>query len=257
MKPILKLISDQYLASFQGQVKELKIDIEQLFENLKKPNSDLFEDYYNQVSAVYSSRIEGNSLDLNSFINDQGISKIKDKEEVEDLIQAYRFTQKNDLNLQNLFKVHKILSRNFLIKEKQGVFRDDKIGVFDGQGLVYLAIEAEKVEKEMNNLFQEIVALLEKELSILESFYYASLIHLRFAHIHPFSDGNGRIGRLLEKWFLSYKLGKKAWWIESEKYYFENRKEYYQNLNLGVNYYELNYSKSIDFLLMLIKSLKD
>jgi len=79
---------------------------------------------------------------------------------------------------------------------------------------------------------------------------------LVFAHIHPFHDGNGRAARILEKWFLASKLEDKAWLIQSEKYYKENIKEYYKNINLGVNFYELNYDKCLPFLLMLPKALE-
>jgi Fic family protein len=89
-----------------------------------------------------------------------------------------------------------------------------------------------------------------------EIFYYASLIHLKFVHIHPFSDWNWRIARLLEKWFLAEKLWKDLWKLKSEEFYKENRKNYYKNINLWVNYYELNYDNCIDFLLMLRESLK-
>jgi hypothetical protein len=39
-----------------------------------------------------------------------------------------------------------------------------------------------------------------KEIEEIEVFYFASLIYLRFAHIHPFRNGNGRAARLLDKW---------------------------------------------------------
>ena len=94
------------------------------------------------------------------------------------------------------------------------------------------------------------------DLRVEEVFYYASLIHLKLAHIHPFMDGNGRAARLAEKWFLSLKTGVIAWKIRSEKYYFENRSKYYENINLGQNYYELNYRKSFPFLEMLSNSIK-
>jgi Fic family protein len=48
-------------------------------------------------------------------------------------------------------------------------------------------------------------------LSAEEVFYFASFIHLRFVHIHPFRDGNGRAARLIEKWFIAEKLGKQFW----------------------------------------------
>lgn len=89
------------------------------------------------------------------------------------------------------------------------------------------------------------------DLSNKEIFYYASLIHLIFEKIHPFMDGNGRAGRLLEKWFLAEKLGKSAWSIQSEKYYAKHKAAYYQKIHIGYNYYALKMENCIPFLLML------
>ena len=95
-----------------------------------------------------------------------------------------------------------------------------------------------------------------QDLTIEEVFYYASYIHLTFVNIHPFGDGNGRISRLLEKWFLAEKLGPRAWFIKSEKYYYRNINSYYKNLaRLGMFYEDIDYDKSIPFLLMLPQSL--
>ena len=87
-------------------------------------------------------------------------------------------------------------------------------------------------------------------------FYFASLIHLIFVHIHPFRDGNGRAARLIEKWFIAEKLGSKFWIMQSEKYYKEHQQEYYEKINLGVNYYELNYDNCLPFLIMLPECLR-
>ena len=109
----------------------------------------------------------------------------------------------------------------------------------------------------MWELFENINYLLNKKLIKEEVFYYASLIHLIFVHIHPFSDWNGRCARILEKWFISEKLWQFFWKLWSEEFYKENRSKYYENINLWVNYYELDYEKSIPFLLMLPKSLNN
>lgn len=208
--------------------------------------------YQTQVSAVYSSNIEGNSIDLNSYMNAKAALKnIKEVQEIDDLVAAYQFAQNHPLNQKNLLEAHQILSKAFLIKSNQGVYRKSKVGVFGAAGLVYLAVEHEHVEKEMDLFFERINERFKETLSTSEAFYYAALYHLKFAHIHPFADGNGRAARLLEKWFLSKFVGTRAWGIASEKFYKEHQSTYYQNINLGVNYYELDYDRCLPFITMM------
>ncbi|OJV31754.1 MAG: hypothetical protein BGO29_01155 [Bacteroidales bacterium 36-12] len=217
-------------------------------------------DYLTKTSAVYSSNIEGNSIDLNSYMNyelnkDQ-FKKGKEIAEIEDLIDAYQFAQSNQLNEKNLLHCHKILSDTFLIRSKRGKYRVEQVGVFGKSGLAYMAIEPELVEEEMKLFFQDIEELLQAELSEMEAFYFASLIHLRFAHIHPFRDGNGRTARLIEKWFIAKKLGVDFWKTPSEEYYRNNQAKYYETINLGVNFYKLNYDRCLEFLEMLPNCLR-
>lgn len=217
-------------------------------------------EYLTKSSAVYSSNIEGNSIDLNSYMNYE-MNKDKFKvgkeiEEIEDLIEAYGFAQNNKLNEKNLLNCHKIFSDTLLIRSKRGKYRIEKVGVFGKSGLAYMAVEPELVEKEMKVFFQDINELISSDLNEIEIFYYASLIHLRFAHIHPFRDGNGRAARLIEKWFVAEKLGRDFWKIPSEEFYKKHQAKYYETINLGVNFYELNYDKCIGFLEMLPKCLK-
>ena len=251
----MKITDKQYFALFQ---KSIGRDFKNLVADFDfTDGTDL--GYQTQACAVYSSNIEGNSVDLNSFMNYQ-LSKEKFKphkeiQEIEDLVVAYSFAQGEKLNEKNFLKAHKILSKQLLINSLRGKYRNDKVGVFGPSGLIYLAIEAELVAGEMSSFFQEIEHLLGLQLSEEEVFYFASMIHLRFVHIHPFRDGNGRAARLLEKWFLSAKLNDKFWKIPSEKYYRNHQQEYYNNINLGINFYVLDYSKCLPFLEMLPRSL--
>lgn len=248
----MKITERRYLNAYIEKIGKL---IPDFISAYKFPDSESSFDYLTKSSAVYSSNIEGNSIDLNSYMNyDLNKEKFKSGKEIEEinqLVDAYHFAQAIELTEQNLLKAHETLSKTLLIKSKRGKYRTESVGVFGKSGLSYLAIEPEHVEKEMKNLFEQISELTAEKLSEAEVFYFASLIHLRFVHIHPFRDGNGRTARLLEKWFLNEKLGNEYWKIPSEEYYKNNQLEYYNNINLGVNFYELNYDKCLAFLEML------
>lgn len=245
---------------FDTYIQKIGHEIPILIQNFDFSESKRGFDYLTKSSAIYSSNIEGNSIDLNSYMNYE-LNKDKFKvgkeiEEIEDLIEAYEFAQKNSLNETNLLTCHKIFSETLLIKSKRGKYRIEQVGVFGKSGLAYMAIEPEFVEQEMKIYFSDIEELISSNLNEKEVFYFASLIHLIFAHIHPFRDGNGRAARLIEKWFISEKLGRDYWKISSEEYYKINQTSYYDTINLGVNYYELNYAKCLGFLEMLPNCLK-
>jgi hypothetical protein len=121
----------------------------------------------------------------------------------------------------------------------------------------YVAAEPNIVKSETGKLFFDISILLNEKLSLPEIFYYAAFIHLVFVKIHPFQDGNGRTARLLEKWFLIEKLGKKIISVELEKNYYINQSDYYKNIRIpGLEYAGFDYSQSLDFLTMTISGLK-
>jgi Fic family protein len=251
----MNFIDSKYFVEYNNLVGN---KIEKLVNQFELSENKIDFAYSVQSSAVYSSNIEGNSIDLNSFMNyklsNTKLRPQKELREIEDLIAAYDFANQNKLNETNFLQCHKILTKSLLIKSKQGKYRREQVGVFDSSGLVYLAVEPEFVKQEMSILFENIAELLNKTLSVNDTFYYASFIHLKLTHIHPLMDGNGRIARLVEKWFLCEKLGSKFWKLQSEKYYKVHQSDYYNNINLGVNYFELNYKKCIPFLLMLTNS---
>lgn len=253
----MRITDQKYLELFS---KSIDCDIMELLEENDARQKDIQLDFRVKTSAVYSANIEGNSVDLNSYLNSEiaieAFKPRKELDEIKNLIDAYIFAIENKLNEKNLLKAHVLLSKDLLIKDKQGVYRTDRMGIYDNSGLVYLAVEPEKLNRELNLFFEDLKTLLNKELSITAIFYHASLIHLKFAQIHPFWDGNGRAARLLEKWFLAEKLGKRVWKIESEQFYKKNIGNYYTNINLEMDYYALDYQGCIAFLQMLVNSLK-
>jgi len=109
----------------------------------------------------------------------------------------------------------------------------------------------------MQKLYSDLDTLLKLNLSFKEVFYFASMIHLVFVKIHPWKDGNGRSARLIEKWFISEKLGQNAWFVQSEKNYYNNHQIYNKNIRFrGLEYPEVKYLKAMPFLLMLTQSVK-
>lgn len=252
----MRVTEKKYIERYKAAIG---FDITQVFNSMDSSSVKVDLGYRIKASAVFSSNIEGNSVDLNSFMNSiigkQSFKPRKEILEIEDLVAAYEFARENPLTEANLLKVHKILSKTILIKDKRGKYRNDRMGVFDSNGLVYMAVEPEYVQESVKELFTDMAALKSEVSGMDELFYHAALIHLKFVHIHPFWDGNGRSARLLEKWFLAERINSRAWKVQSEKYYKEHLASYYESINLGPNYYDLNYDHCIPFLTLLAKSL--
>ena len=216
--------------------------------------------FYTSVASVFSSKIEGEEIELDSYIKHKrfGIEFLPDyTKKIDDLYSGYTFAKTNCLSKNTIAKVHKILAKNIVAKHQQGKHRIHNMYVASDDGKIeYVAISPYELESEMEKFYNEVEELLLKSLTFEEIFYYASMIHLVFVKIHPWNDGNGRSGRLIEKWFLSEKLGANAWFVQSEKNYYKNHQLYYKNLRvLGLEYELLDYSKALPFLEMLPQSL--
>ena len=216
--------------------------------------------FYTSVSAVYSSKIEGEDIELDSYVKHKrfGIEFLPDyTRKIDDLYDACQFAKKSKCNQINLEKAHSMLSKHILPKHRQGKIRTGNVYVISSDGKIeYVAASPFAVKDELRKFFTDLDSLMNTELLISEVFFFASMLHLVFVKIHPFDDGNGRASRLLEKWFLAEKLGTKAWFIQSEKNYYDNHQTYYDNIRLlGLEYELLDYTKAIPFLLMLPQSL--
>lgn len=252
----MRITNQKYLDAYSNSIDK---DIDRLLTENDERQQDIQLDFRVKTAAVYSANIEGNSIDLNSYLNSEVAKEAfkprQELDEINDLVAAYTFAIAHQLNEEHLLKAHGLLSKNLLINDKQGVYRTDRMGVYDNSGLVYLALEPEKLNEELEIFFEDLETLLHATLSTKAVFYHASLIHLKFAQIHPFWDGNGRAARLLEKWFIAARLGTIAWKIESEHYYKTNITAYYKNINLGMDYHSVDYYRCIPFLQMLVRAL--
>ncbi len=247
---LLELYLKQVPARLEDHFNKLK-DAE-----LSTPNFS----FYTSVASVFSSKIEGEKIELDSYIKHKrdGLAFQPDyTKKIDDLYSAYLFGQQNTLNESNVKTAHKMLSRHIVANTWQGKYRMQNMYVATDDGRIeYVAATSSAVPKEMNKFYSDLKILLSQDLSIEEVFYYASIIHLVFVKIHPWNDGNGRNARLIEKWFLAEKLGPKAWFLQSEKMYYLRHQIYYRNLRaLGLEYEGLNYDKALPFLLMLPETL--
>ncbi len=212
--------------------------------------------FYTSVASVFSSKIEGEDIALDSYVKHKrfGIEFLPDyTKKIDDLYDAYIFAKTHVLNPENIATAHKILSVHLVNTHQQGTLRTQNMYVTTPDGrLEYIAALPFEVSGEMKKLYGDIKILLEQELDIIEAFFFAAMIHLVFVKIHPWNDGNGRSARLLEKWFLAQKLGDKAWFLPSERFYYAQHQTYYHNIRaLGLEYPGLDYTKALPFLLML------
>jgi len=257
MSSKLKIIPTDLLPAYLEQVpKGLQEDFDALQD--AEISTDTFS-FYTSVSSVFSSKIEGEEIELDSYIKHKkfGIEFLPDyTKKIDDLYNAYTFAKTHELNEKNASEAHKLLSKHIVAKNWQGKFRNQNMYVSTPDGRIeYVAASPFEVEAEMKKFYADISFLLKTDRSIEEVFFYASMIHLVFVKIHPWNDGNGRSARLIEKWFLAQKLGEKAWFVQSEKMYYQQHQTYYKNIRLlGLEYPELDYKQALPFLLMLPNS---
>ena len=193
--------------------------------------------------AVLSSKIEGTHATLEDFLNYEAGNKTEiEKDELHE-ISNYRAalfyaldnmatcstinnSEKFPLVIRLIKEMHKILLNNVRGSSKDpGNFKRLQNYISSGSTISFTPVAPELTDKFMGNLenyihFDEIQILVQ-----------SAIIHAQFEMIHPFQDGNGRIGRLLIPLFLYYKeyLPYPTFYMSS---YFEaNRKDYITNLS--------------------------
>lgn len=250
LKIIKADLLDEYLLNVPVGLKES-------FDTLTDAeiSTDSFS-FYTSVASVFSSKIEGEEIELDSYIKYKrfGIEFLPDYTKIiDDLYDAYIFAKTNILSEPNIQKAHELLGKHIVTKQYQEKYRTHNMYVTTQDGRIeYVAASPFEVQPEMQKLYRDIDLLLKVPMSIEEVFFFASMIHLVFVKIHPWNDGNGRSARLIEKWFMAQKLGEKAWFVQSEKNYYQYHQTYYKNIRIiGLEYPELDYLKALPFLFML------
>ena len=249
----LQLIKTDLLPLYLEQVQGVAEKLNALKD--AEISTDSFS-FYTSVASVFSSKIEGEDIELDSYIKHKAMgmefkpdyTKITD-----DLYNAYQFAQSHPMNAETISKAHTLLSKNIVEIHKQGQLRTNIMYVATDDGRIeYVATSPYELKAEMDKWYADVEVLLSTSMRTEEVFYYAAMLHLTFVKIHPWNDGNGRSGRLIEKWFIAAKLVEKAWFLQSEKNYYMHHAMYYSNLRrLGLEYEELNYNQALPFLLML------
>jgi Fic family protein len=155
----------------------------------------------NQIKSIHSSlAIENNQLSesqVKDLINGKlVIGPQKDILEVQNAIKVYEKIQDiNPYTQKDLLKYHKLLMTSLVPDE--GLYRKGQVGVFDDEKAIFMAPPADRVPSLMNNLYDYLNHYDEN------IFIKSCVFHYEFEFIHPFSDGNGRMGRLFQTCLLA------------------------------------------------------
>ena len=243
LSPPFKLTNE--ILNFVYEIGELvgKISAEKEFEK----NLTLRRE--NRIKTIYSSlAIEQNTLTLEQVtdvINGKRVlASPKDIKEVQNAYEIYeRLDELDENSVKDLLLAHKIMTSE-LIKES-GRFRSKNAGVYQGDKLIHMGTLPEYIPELINNLFLWLKD--SKEHPLIK----AAVFHYEFEFIHPFQDGNGRIGRLWHSLILS-KWKKFFAWLPIESLVQKYQKEYYIAINNSNRDGE-----SIEFILFMLKIIKE
>ena len=197
MKPPYELNTKilKYITSISEKIGEVNANY------LNRPSPKLRKK--NKIKTIHSSlKIEGNTLSENQITdiveNKRVIGTEKDILEVKNAINLYDQLQLfKSTSLKSFLKAHGILMEKLV--ENPGKLRKQNVGVFKGTEVAHLAPPANRVPNLMYDVFKYLKQ--SDELVLIKS----CVFHYEVEFIHPFIDGNGRMGRLWQTIILMEK----------------------------------------------------
>jgi Fic family protein len=203
------------------------------------PNKELLLAPLTTKEAVLSSKIEGTQAtfeDVLSFeANQKKVSNYNDIEEVINYKKAIKYAEDrlSDLPLSGrLFKeIHKILLNGVRGRNKNpGNFRNGQVFIGKSgeniENATFIPPEPQIINEYISNL-ENYIHYDEKDVLV-----QLAILHAQFEIIHPFWDGNGRVGRILIPLFLFYKNVISTPMFYISEFLENNRKDYYKYLSL-------------------------
>ena len=200
------------------------------------PDIALFVSMYVQKEAVISSQIEGTQASLVDVLQkDKGKKKIKDTEEIVNYIKAthYAFKRLNKMPLcmRLIRETHAVLLSNVRGEEKMpGEFRRLQNWIGHAGSTLKDTSFIPPAPDEMDICLGDLERYIHED-STISNLIKIALIHYQFETIHPFLDGNGRMGRLLIILYLR-EQGLIEYPVLYLSYFFKkNRNRYYELLN--------------------------
>ena len=184
----------------------------------------------NRIRTIHSSlAIEHNSLSLEQVTaileGKRVLGNPNEIKEVQNAYEAYELMLRlNPLSVKDLLKAHKLMMEGLV--PENGRFRSRGVGIFAGKTLVHMAPPAEFVPEHIHNLFAWYKA------SKIHPLVKSAVFHYEFEFIHPFADGNGRMGRMWHSLLLG-KWKEMFFWLPIEELIQSRQKEYYDDLGIA------------------------
>lgn len=172
-----------------------------LLEGLKFDPAPIKLRRSNRIKTIQASlSIEGNSLALDqveSILEGKTVlAPQNDIIEVKNAIDLYlNLAILDPLSIRSFKQAHKILMANLI--SSNGQFREKGVGIFKGKAVAHVAPPAKRVPELMEHLFSFLKQ--DKDCSWLIK---SCIFHYELEFVHPFSDGNGRMGRLWQQLIL-------------------------------------------------------
>lgn len=199
-------------------------------------NIDLFIQMHIAKEAIQSSKIEGTQTNIEeAFLSKEEIhsEKRNDWEEVQNYIsamnEAVKMLHTLPFSSRLIKQTHKILLQGVRGEHKlPGEYRTSQNWI--GGASISDAVFIPPIHNSVNDLMSDIEKFANDQLNPLPDLLKVALIHYQFETIHPFLDGNGRVGRLLITLYLVDKGILKQPILYLSDFFERNRMLYYDNL---------------------------